>query len=72
MIESVEIIKMILESKEGKKWFHDYLVKELTCTLHGITDTASWKDTAHTSIILNIGFAGMHIKSAEVTIKTPK
>lgn len=57
---SVDVIKTLLESKNGKDWFYEYLRKNLLLNIYS--------DGLH-GININISFNGAHVTGNNFSIK---
>lgn len=58
---TLEIFKTVLESRNGKEWFYDYLNKNLQLTIGGYTN----------KITVSILFNNMYVSGGQITINNP-
>lgn len=57
---SIDVIKTLLESKNGKDWFYEYLRKNLSLRIYS--------DGLH-GININISFDGEHVTGGNFSIR---
>lgn len=57
---SIDVIKTLLESKNGKDWFYEYLRKNLSLRVYS--------DGLH-GVNINLTFDGIHVTGGHLSIK---
>lgn len=58
---SIDVIKTLLESENGKAFFYDYLNKNLQLTISGYTN----------KITVSILFNNLYVSGGQITINNP-